>query len=100
MRSQLSLLAMRKGINEEDFEPVDPNRICGVGDRYRSEYLTIYRDVDEQGQPIYDAEYYGYDEGDPEDPIAVRKETWWGGHRPQSALHDGACDLPGKVDNS
>lgn len=58
----------QEDINKKDFEPNDPNRVCGVGDRYRSEYLTIYRDVDEQGQPIYDAEYYGYDEGDPEDP--------------------------------
>ena len=55
IRSQLSLLAMRKGINEEDFGSEGLNRVyrvCHVEDTYRSEYLTIYRDVDEQGQPI------------------------------------------------
>ncbi|MGB9586628.1 MAG: hypothetical protein ACPL7O_00460 [Armatimonadota bacterium] len=61
----------QEDISEEDFGSEDLNRVyrvCHVEDTYRSEYLTIYRDVDEQGQPIYDAEYYGYDEGDPEDP--------------------------------
>ena len=45
----------QQDINEEDFGSEGLNRVyrvCHVEDTYRSEYLTIYRDVDEQGQPI------------------------------------------------
>ncbi len=43
----------------------EPEGGCAAGDveTYRSEYLTIVRATDDEGNPIYDVEYDGYDNG-------------------------------------